>query len=198
MRWMTAGCCRKQRGSAAPSSGHVWASQQQKTWRRPCCDCSLSRFLSVGSVNLFKRWAFVRRSVTREKKVTYRFTCKIPRDVGCLKYNYWPQHWATITLITKPKWSSICLLAPSCKVMSRLAVVCGGSRGVGRAVSRLLAERGCRLVVVSRREEAARAAVAELHGGKVLKFTYKHLKLGSFVSFHIHFFSWQTVTKGLH
>ncbi|XP_037554274.1 carbonyl reductase family member 4 [Nematolebias whitei] len=48
--------------------------------------------------------------------------------------------------------------------MSRLAVVCGGSRGVGRAVSRLLAQRGCRLVVVSRRDDAARAAVAELHG----------------------------------
>ncbi|XP_017278938.1 carbonyl reductase family member 4 [Kryptolebias marmoratus] len=48
--------------------------------------------------------------------------------------------------------------------MSRLAVVCGGSRGIGRAVSRLLAERGCRLVVVSRGEDAARTAVAELHG----------------------------------
>lgn len=34
--------------------------------------------------------------------------------------------------------------------MSRLCVVCGGSRGIGRAVSRLLAERGCRVVVVSR------------------------------------------------
>ncbi|KAF7203411.1 carbonyl reductase family member 4 [Nothobranchius furzeri] len=48
--------------------------------------------------------------------------------------------------------------------MSRLAVVCGGSRGIGRAVSCLLAERGCRLVVVSRREDAARAAVAALPG----------------------------------
>ncbi|XP_029282124.1 carbonyl reductase family member 4 [Cottoperca gobio] len=49
-------------------------------------------------------------------------------------------------------------------VMSRLAVVCGGSRGIGRAVSRLLAERGCRLVVVSRNQEAAGATVASLHG----------------------------------
>uniref|UniRef100_A0A3Q3VY21 3-ketoacyl-[acyl-carrier-protein] reductase beta subunit n=1 Tax=Mola mola TaxID=94237 RepID=A0A3Q3VY21_MOLML len=48
--------------------------------------------------------------------------------------------------------------------MSRLAVVCGGSRGVGRAVSRLLAERGCRLVVVSRSEDAARATAASLRG----------------------------------
>lgn len=49
--------------------------------------------------------------------------------------------------------------------MSRLAVVCGGSRGIGKAVSRLLAERDCRLVVVSRNKDAAQAAVASLHGG---------------------------------
>ncbi|XP_035032568.1 carbonyl reductase family member 4 isoform X2 [Hippoglossus stenolepis] len=47
---------------------------------------------------------------------------------------------------------------------SRLAVVCGGSGGIGRAVSRLLAERGCRVAVVSRNEDAARATVASLHG----------------------------------
>lgn len=51
-------------------------------------------------------------------------------------------------------------------VMSRLAVVCGGSRGIGKAVSLLLAQRGCRLAVVSRNEDAARTAVASLHGGK--------------------------------
>lgn len=48
--------------------------------------------------------------------------------------------------------------------MSRLAVVCGGSRGIGRAVSRLLAERGCRVAVVSRNEDAAKATVKSLHG----------------------------------
>lgn len=32
-------------------------------------------------------------------------------------------------------------------------------------MSRLLAERGCRLAVVSRNEDAARATVASLHGG---------------------------------
>lgn len=52
-------------------------------------------------------------------------------------------------------------------VMSRLAVVCGGSRGIGKAVSRLLAERGCRLVVLSRDEAAARATAASLPGGTV-------------------------------
>ncbi|KAM6939427.1 carbonyl reductase family member 4 isoform 1-T2 [Lycodopsis pacificus] len=48
--------------------------------------------------------------------------------------------------------------------MSRLAVVCGGSRGIGGAVSRLLAERGCRVAVVSRDQDAARATVASLRG----------------------------------
>ncbi|CAL8310355.1 unnamed protein product [Lota lota] len=49
--------------------------------------------------------------------------------------------------------------------MSRLAVVCGGSRGIGRAVARLLSSRGCRVAVLSRDLEAARAAVASLEGG---------------------------------
>lgn len=53
--------------------------------------------------------------------------------------------------------------------MSRLAVVCGGSRGIGKAVSRLLARRGCRLALVSRDEDAARTAAASLHGGKCTK-----------------------------
>ncbi|XP_060934498.1 carbonyl reductase family member 4 [Limanda limanda] len=48
---------------------------------------------------------------------------------------------------------------------SRLAVVCGGSGGIGRAVSRLLAQRGCRVAVVSRNQDSARATVATLHGG---------------------------------
>lgn len=48
--------------------------------------------------------------------------------------------------------------------MSRLAVVCGGSRGIGKAVSRLLAERGCRLAVLSRDEAAAKATAASLPG----------------------------------
>ncbi|XP_029987397.1 carbonyl reductase family member 4 [Sphaeramia orbicularis] len=55
--------------------------------------------------------------------------------------------------------------------MSRLAVVCGGSRGIGRAVSRLLAERGCRLVVVSRNEDATQATVASLHGAEHVAFS---------------------------
>ncbi|CAJ1059948.1 carbonyl reductase family member 4 [Xyrichtys novacula] len=48
--------------------------------------------------------------------------------------------------------------------MSRLAVVCGGSRGIGRAVSRLLATRGCRVAIVSRNEDVAKATVKSLHG----------------------------------
>ncbi|XP_071342965.1 carbonyl reductase family member 4 isoform X4 [Trachinotus anak] len=55
--------------------------------------------------------------------------------------------------------------------MSRLAVVCGGSRGIGKAVSRLLAERGCRLAVVSRNKDAAQATVASLHGAEHVAFS---------------------------
>uniref|UniRef100_A0A3Q1B7E5 3-ketoacyl-[acyl-carrier-protein] reductase beta subunit n=1 Tax=Amphiprion ocellaris TaxID=80972 RepID=A0A3Q1B7E5_AMPOC len=55
--------------------------------------------------------------------------------------------------------------------MSRLAVVCGGSRGIGKAVSRLLAERGCRLAVLSRNQDAAQAAVASLHGADHMAFS---------------------------
>ncbi|XP_022055207.1 carbonyl reductase family member 4 [Acanthochromis polyacanthus] len=55
--------------------------------------------------------------------------------------------------------------------MSRLAVVCGGSRGIGKAVSCLLAERGCRLAVLSRNQDAAQATVASLHGADHLAFS---------------------------
>lgn len=61
-------------------------------------------------------------------------------------------------------------------VMSRLAVVCGGSRGIGRAVSHLLAQRGCRLAVVSRNKDAARTAVAALHGGKCRNDIFPFIK----------------------
>uniref|UniRef100_A0A9J8A9U6 3-ketoacyl-[acyl-carrier-protein] reductase beta subunit n=1 Tax=Cyprinus carpio carpio TaxID=630221 RepID=A0A9J8A9U6_CYPCA len=52
--------------------------------------------------------------------------------------------------------------------MSRLAVVFGGSRGIGRAVSQLLAQRGHRVVVLSRNKEAAQATAESLHGEKHL------------------------------
>ncbi|XP_067086000.1 carbonyl reductase family member 4 isoform X1 [Osmerus mordax] len=50
--------------------------------------------------------------------------------------------------------------------MSRLCVVCGGSKGIGRAVSRLLAEKGFRVTVLSRNQDAARATVTSLKGGR--------------------------------
>ncbi|XP_029002093.1 carbonyl reductase family member 4 [Betta splendens] len=57
------------------------------------------------------------------------------------------------------------------RAMSRLAVVCGGSRGIGRAVSRLLADRGCRVAVVSRNKDAAQATVASLSAGDHVAFS---------------------------
>lgn len=61
--------------------------------------------------------------------------------------------------------------------MPRLCVVCGGSRGIGRAVSRLLAERGCRVAVVSRNQDAAQATVVSLTGGTVLYLQWCHAPL---------------------
>lgn len=53
-------------------------------------------------------------------------------------------------------------------MMSRLAVVFGGSRGIGRAVSQLLAQRGHRVVVLSRNKETAQVTAASLPGEKHL------------------------------
>ncbi|XP_056134009.1 carbonyl reductase family member 4 [Lampris incognitus] len=55
--------------------------------------------------------------------------------------------------------------------MTRLAVVCGGSRGIGRAVSHLLAAKGCRLAVVSRNQDTAQATVASLNGADHMAFS---------------------------
>lgn len=61
-------------------------------------------------------------------------------------------------------------------VMSRLAVVSGGSRGIGRAVSQLLAQRGHRVVVLSRNKEAAQATAESLPGGESVNTIY-HFEL---------------------
>ncbi|XP_048062698.1 carbonyl reductase family member 4 isoform X2 [Megalobrama amblycephala] len=55
--------------------------------------------------------------------------------------------------------------------MSRLAVVFGGSRGIGRAVSQLLAQRGHRVVVLSRNKEASQATAESLPGEKHLSLS---------------------------
>uniref|UniRef100_A0A4W5PL62 3-ketoacyl-[acyl-carrier-protein] reductase beta subunit n=1 Tax=Hucho hucho TaxID=62062 RepID=A0A4W5PL62_9TELE len=67
--------------------------------------------------------------------------------------------------------------------MLRLCVVCGGSRGIGRAVSRLLAERACRVVVVSRNQHAAQATVASLDGEEVQKMFEMILKTCGNISY---------------
>uniref|UniRef100_A0A673H650 3-ketoacyl-[acyl-carrier-protein] reductase beta subunit n=1 Tax=Sinocyclocheilus rhinocerous TaxID=307959 RepID=A0A673H650_9TELE len=52
--------------------------------------------------------------------------------------------------------------------MSRLAVVFGGSRGIGRAVSQLLARRGHKVVLLSRNKEAAQVTAESIPGEKHL------------------------------
>lgn len=61
------------------------------------------------------------------------------------------------------------------QLMSRLGVVFGGSRGIGRAVAQLLAQRGHRVVVISRNQEAAQATADTLSGAE-------HVGLGCDIS----------------
>lgn len=48
--------------------------------------------------------------------------------------------------------------------MERIAVITGGSSGIGEATARALTERGWRCVLVARREERLRAIVSEIGG----------------------------------
>jgi NAD(P)-dependent dehydrogenase (short-subunit alcohol dehydrogenase family) len=49
----------------------------------------------------------------------------------------------------------------------RVAVVTGGSRGIGRAVATRFAERGARVLLTSRKPEAVAAAAESLAGDVV-------------------------------
>lgn len=54
--------------------------------------------------------------------------------------------------------------------MDKVCAVFGGSRGIGRAVAQLMAQKGYRLAIVARNLEVARAAAGEL-GGNHLAFS---------------------------
>lgn len=51
--------------------------------------------------------------------------------------------------------------------MDKVCAVFGGSRGIGRAVAQLMAQKGYRLAIVARNLEVAKAAAGEL-GGRYL------------------------------
>lgn len=48
--------------------------------------------------------------------------------------------------------------------MDKVCAVFGGSRGIGRAVAQLMAQKGYRLAIVARNLEVAKAAAGELGG----------------------------------
>lgn len=52
--------------------------------------------------------------------------------------------------------------------MDKVCAIFGGSRGIGRAVAQLMAQKGYRLAIVARNLEVAKAAAGEL-GGRYLK-----------------------------
>lgn len=71
---------------------------------------------------------------------------------------------------TRPLGRAVsCSLFPracgSASQMDKVCAVFGGSRGIGRAVARLMAQRGYRLAIVARNLEGARAAAGDLGGG---------------------------------
>ncbi|XP_054432043.1 3-oxoacyl-[acyl-carrier-protein] reductase [Pteronotus mesoamericanus] len=49
--------------------------------------------------------------------------------------------------------------------MDKVCAVFGGSRGIGRAVAQLMAQKGYRLAIIARNLEVAKAAAADLGGG---------------------------------
>uniref|UniRef100_A0A8D0FCS3 CBR4 n=1 Tax=Strix occidentalis caurina TaxID=311401 RepID=A0A8D0FCS3_STROC len=55
--------------------------------------------------------------------------------------------------------------------MGKVCAIFGGSRGIGKAVAELLAQRGCRLAIIARNLEVAQTTARNLGG------TYAALQL---------------------
>lgn len=60
--------------------------------------------------------------------------------------------------------------------MDKVCAVFGGSRGIGRAVAQLMAQKGYRLAIVSRNLEVAKATAGEL-GGRYRKCPRRSVKI---------------------
>lgn len=48
--------------------------------------------------------------------------------------------------------------------MDKVCAIFGGSRGIGRAVAQLMAQKGYRLAIIARNLEVAKAAASDLGG----------------------------------
>ena len=51
------------------------------------------------------------------------------------------------------------------KLQGKVAVITGGSKGIGLGCARVFAKHGCKVVLAARGEEAGRKAVEELAAG---------------------------------
>lgn len=60
--------------------------------------------------------------------------------------------------------------------MDKVCAVFGGSRGIGRAVAQLMAQKGYRLAIISRNLEVAKATAGEL-GGRYRKCPRRAAKI---------------------
>ena len=60
--------------------------------------------------------------------------------------------------------------------MEKVCAVFGGSRGIGKAVAQLMAQKGYRLAIISRNLEVAKATAGAL-GGRYRKFLRRAAKV---------------------
>lgn len=64
-------------------------------------------------------------------------------------------------------WTQSCWFICSLWIILKMVKVCavfGGSRGIGRAVAELLAQKGCRLAIIARNLEVAQSTARDLGG----------------------------------
>src|SRR5262245_1862023 len=72
----------------------------------------------------------------------------------------------------KARRSGICMLKERFNLSGRTALVTGGSKGIGKAVARGLAEAGANIAISARHEDELKKAKAEISDGTNVKVEY--------------------------